>query len=744
MNNPIEILAETVRLRTYARRSSEGSRESVRDMEDRVMAGLESLGEYTGTEIGLLRALLSEKKVYPSGRFLWVGGTEHSEKPANYPSLYNCVSLLVDDPSVFGLLFDLAMQGCGTGAILEEENVRGLPPVVKRINKVTVRGSFGEIKPGNPETKGEWSDTVYKLQVGDSRKGWVEAYQKIINFSLGLEDPKQGMSELVIDISHVRPKGQSLKGFGGVSNPDALPRLFTEMVRVLNNQLGKPWEPINVCYLIDLAAYQAVAGNIRRSAGMRQFSAKDKVAGSSKDNLWKCGEDGVWRIDPEWDALRMANHTRVYHKKPTYEEVLEATKKQYYYGEGAIQWAGEAVYRANTDYCKDRSEFLKAYEQGKAEHYLKGLKVPVQEIEHRVKCYGINPCGEIIGNNFFCNLSEIHLNQLDPNNLEEQYKAFHAGGLLVASLLHHQFITPRFQKSREIDPIVGVSFTGLFDFFIKALGPDWLRWVIKGDRERDSEMGKQFYDYEVECLTRWRWIARDAVHMYCDRAGIRHPNRITTVQPAGTKSILTGASSGWHPDKAKRYIRRVTFRAYDPVALAARDLGYKVIPSQNSKHADGSLMDDPYDPDCGEWLVEYPIEKPWANYEGVEDLDLDQISIKAQWDLYMTVQQYYTDHNTSATLELREPEIPTLANLIYQAIQNDAGYSSAAVLARFDDHQTFPRLPFEPISKEQYDRELAGIESRRIQSDLSHCLAMYDRHQQLEGPAGCDSASCLL
>ena len=28
------------------------------------------------------------------------------------------------------------------------------------------------------------------------------------------------------------------------------------------------------------------------------------------------------------------------------------------------------------------------------------------------------------------------------------------------------------------------------------------------------------------------------------------PNRYTTVQPAGTKSLLTGASPGWHPPKA--------------------------------------------------------------------------------------------------------------------------------------------------------------------------------------------------
>lgn len=165
MDNPIAVLAETVRLRTYARRSQSGDREKVSDMENRVIAGLEKLGKYTEKEIALIRRLLGERKVYPSGRYLWVGGTSHTEKPENYPSLYNCVSIRVDDPSAFGLLFDLAMQGCGTGAVLEDE-VKRIPQVVKRINKVTIVGAFGAIRPGNPETLSQWTGTTYRIQVG--------------------------------------------------------------------------------------------------------------------------------------------------------------------------------------------------------------------------------------------------------------------------------------------------------------------------------------------------------------------------------------------------------------------------------------------------------------------------------------------------------------------------------------------------------------------------------------------------
>ena len=79
----------------------------------------------------------------------------------------------------------------------------------------------------------------------------------------------------------------------------------------------------------------------------------------------------------------------------------------------------------------------------------------------------------------------------------------------------------------------------------------------------------------------------------------------------------------------------------------------------------------------------------------------------------MQVQKHYTAHNTSATIELREHEVEPLARRITEAIENDEGYVSAALLARFDNLQTFPRLPFEPISKEQYEEMLVAVRSRR-------------------------------
>ncbi|HEY9625260.1 MAG TPA: ribonucleoside-triphosphate reductase, adenosylcobalamin-dependent [Crinalium sp.] len=350
-------------------------------------------------------------------------------------------------------------------------------------------------------------------------------------------------------------------------------------------------------------------------------------------------------------------------------------------------------------------------------------------------------CGEIIGQNFHCNLAEVHLNQLDPNDFRQQEEAFTAGALSVAALLNHRFMEPRYQESREDDPIVGVSFTGLFDFFVHAFGVEWLRWWAQG--RPDTVAGLEFKEKEARYLSFWNEVVHRVVWDYCDRHQIKRPNRCTTVQPAGTKSLLTGASPGWHPPKAQRFIRRITFRKNDPVAMACLEYGYSIVPSQSDKDENGNLLNDPFDPRCTEWLVEIPVEVPWANLPGADEIEIEKFSALSQFDFYMQVQKHYTAHNTSATIELNEDEIEPLATRIHQAIANDEGYISAALLARFN--APFPRLPFEKIDRATYVQLQRQVKSQQKTDDFYTALARYDSGEStVEGPAGCDSDKCML
>jgi len=1471
--------------RTYSRRV-EGNRENYADVTERTSQGLAKVGKFNADEFALVADMMEQKITLPSGRWMWVGGTEWIENPENFYSAYNCNSTNINDLESFGLMMSLGMMGCGTGAVLEDRYISQLPPVRNSL-QVRVIGEPGQHAVRLDKTYVEAYGTEIGLEVevvvGDSRQGWVDSMMTVLK--LAFEDlltygETSNHVNISVDISSVRPDGTPIKGFGGVANPIKLSRLYERVAAVLNRYVGRQLDAEGVCLLLDEPALTIVAGNVRRYAGMRQF---DSDAPLLKENLWVQDADGTWRIDPERDALRMSNHTRVYHYKPSLQECVEAVRKQFYSGEGAIQWAGEAVARANADLLDNgnKSIFLRAYELSpqiaktnlQAFAKQKGLELSDAELEHRMSRVGLNPCfrgdmrlltvdgyktfeeledtepliinafgnvsqskvwcsgekgivylnlttqeriyctadhvflttegqfmasqckqkqlvpylknpehnvefkvlgfiqgdgqlsqsaftkgclgvvvnigkddtdilslieannyefnwqgdrhiylygfneqlhsldfhfvqlperklpgtysdwnksekaaflnglysangsviaggrisfkttsfvlveqllgslcedfgidayyttnkpkmiefangvyqcresydvniqkyehrctffneigfsiqykteklachltnnapkvrsvnpagtakvydfteplehwgvvegfvahncGEILGKDFLCDLSEIHLNQINPLDLAQQKLAFEAGALSVAALLHHVFPDERYRISRELDPIVGVSFTGLFDFFVQAFGSDWLRWWAEGrpekwyipaddygridkiakllgineddevySEENDFNEGLLYCDLERRYLSYWKEYVRVKLFDYCNKHNLKRPNRYTTVQPAGcldknalrifdqgllyadelmnpgsgefkclelsvrggiqvnqgianqplklvkitlangrvlrmtpnhrlsvqgdwvfasemipgmqldfklgtyrnetefsfsdkpfntekqskfgrsankintpknvspelayflgmlygdgsmslgkhrvrfcsgnenilqklsqigeslfglkgtlhpdsrggrselcfasqplfawmeyhslgksvksayldripkalrqssrnsilaffsgmidsdgaieergcvritsasenflrnlqqigesvglsfsinhetkgenfqltcsmwvlnlsrmtsewesieklnqmsvkaakypipypkrqfkfnpyqvekiefesvpdysydvavegvddddswywqgaikshnTKSLLTGASAGWHPPKAQRYIRRITFTSHDPVALACMDYGYSVLPSQSCKDDEGRLLDDPFDPRVTEWLVEIPVEVSWANLPGADQIDISKFSAEAQFSFYMQVQKYYAGHNVSATIELREHEIETVGNLIYNAIADDEGYISCALLARFDANETYPRLPFEPISKERYDKLQRQVLSRRQSEDFQGLLEKYDRGwNKDQGVVGCDSDKCMM
>ncbi|NBW17596.1 MAG: ribonucleoside-triphosphate reductase, partial [Caulobacteraceae bacterium] len=496
----------------------------------RSVDGLAKLGKFTPEEIELVARMQKSIKALPSGRWLWVGGTEWLDKPQNYSGAYNCTSTNLTNWDAFAFMMDLAMMGCGTGAVIEPKYYQQLPSIKNRID-IEIIDKIGETPPSErlDETVTVLTEDSFTIQVGDSRQGWVEAYKQLLQ--VASDDIFNGVVVVKVSLANVRPAGEKLKQFGGVANPVKLENLFYRCANILNKAHGRKLTSLECCLLIDEAASTIVAGNIRRclpgdalvhtesglvpiakirigdrvltskgfypvtnffdqgeqslcriktqdgsfectaehkiavltdvygnykmvkakdlkqgdrlirvleatelipvkfvgiefdvrtaptydievatvhefvcegilvsnSAGMRQFTSSDNVAANAKANLWEQTPTGEWRIDPEKDALRMANHTRVFHQKPTYEEVFDSVTSQYWSGEGAIQWAGEAVARANADLLitqKLKAKFLTAYENGEAKEWIRKNYpgMPHAEIEHRVSTYGLNPC----------------------------------------------------------------------------------------------------------------------------------------------------------------------------------------------------------------------------------------------------------------------------------------------------------------------------------------------------------------
>ncbi|MBM5801997.1 MAG: ribonucleoside-triphosphate reductase, adenosylcobalamin-dependent, partial [Cyanobacteria bacterium K_DeepCast_35m_m2_023] len=361
--------ANPVFYRTYSRKTQHG-RESWHQVAERNLEGLRKLGDLSGDDVALMRRMQQQQKALPSGRWLWIGGTGWIEQSENFSGAYNCTSTNLVDWEAFGLMMDLAMMGCGTGAVIEPHLINRLPAVRNRlvIEGVTDIGST-PAERRQQHTTSQIEGHRVSIKVGDTRRGWVDSYQLLLN--LCSDERFDGEVHVAVDLSDVRPVGETLKGFGGMANPVKLKDLYPRVAQILGKAIGRQLTSVECCLLIDEAAVTIVAGNIRRSAGMRQFAADDSAAASAKDNLWQQDGEGNWRIDPERDALRMANHTRVFHTKPSRETVLEAVTKQFHSGEGAIQFAPEAIARSNADLLPTpelRAEFVEIYcDQGREE-----------------------------------------------------------------------------------------------------------------------------------------------------------------------------------------------------------------------------------------------------------------------------------------------------------------------------------------------------------------------------------------
>ena len=226
--------ANPVFYRTYSRRTPQG-RESWQQVGERNLEGLRRLGHLTEAEVQLLRRMQQHQKALPSGRWLWIGGTPWIEQSENFSGSYNCTSTNLVDWQAFALMMDLAMMGCGTGAIIEPHLISRLPVLRNRL----VLGSVTDIGSTPAGQRQEHTSHTIEanrvhIKVGDTRRGWVDSYQLLLELSSDERFCQHGAAgeiQVSVDLSDVRPVGETLKGFGGMANPVKLKDLYGRVAR---------------------------------------------------------------------------------------------------------------------------------------------------------------------------------------------------------------------------------------------------------------------------------------------------------------------------------------------------------------------------------------------------------------------------------------------------------------------------------------------------------------------------------
>lgn len=457
-------------------------------------------------------------KHFLSGRTLWVGGTPVADK---YPMAnFNCAFIIIDSFEAYRDLFYLLMVGTGVGIRILKADVEKLPQV--RMDVELIHLEYRELPKGlrKDYTTVKFIDReAILIEVGDSKEGWVEALHNYFQF---ISDPLlDRIKRIYIDFSHVRPKGERLKTFGGTaSGHESLKRMFEKIDLVIKGKLARNYpkhhgklRPIHCLDIANIIGENVVVGGVRRTSEIVLLDPKDKECLNAKKQISR---------KPELFHRFMSNNSVYYTEKPSRERFKEQFR----------------LIKKNGEPC-----FINA-EQGAL---------------RREDFEGVNPCGEVLlRNRGLCNLLTanvmgfVYKDYLDIFSLMETIRQLIRAGIRM-SLVDLEL--PKWDKVQKEDRLVGVSLTGWKDA-MEVLGY--------------SE------EQEIEILSLLKAVARTEAEKFCDRLGINRSILVTTIKPEGTISQLPTVSSGVHYSHAEYYIRRVRINSHDPLCEVAEGLGWSV------------------------------------------------------------------------------------------------------------------------------------------------------------------------
>ena len=282
---------------------------------------------------------------------------------------------------------------------------------------------------------------------------------------------------------------------------------------------------------------------------------------------------------------------------------------------------------------------------------------------------GCNPCGEILlDSNGLCNLTTVNVmafvkdGKLDRDALlEAQRLSVRAGYRMTCRALELH----RWNAVQQRDRLLGCSLTG------------WQDMVNAAGLDREAQ---------IALLEELRRTAHDAAKSIAERLGGRTPLLVTTLKPEGTLSLLPTVSSGVHYSHAPYYIRRVRITAADPLCKVCEELGYPVLPE---------VGQDPDDPTTK--VVEFPVKAP----EGRVKADVSAIE---QLETYKMFMEHYVDHNCSITVHVRENEWDAVEQWVWDNWDDVVALSFLS----YDD-SFYELMPYEAISKEEYEHRLAEM-----------------------------------
>jgi ribonucleoside-triphosphate reductase (thioredoxin) len=317
---------------------------------------------------------------------------------------------------------------------------------------------------------------------------------------------------------------------------------------------------------------------------------------------------------------------------------------------------------------------------------------------------GGNPCLEqTLEDHELCNLVETFPYRVaDEDEMERVARAaFFMGKVVSLCMTHHTSTNAVISQNRR----VGLSMTGIQQV------------IVKMGRGRFANMCDRVYAavQEVDAeLSEWFGVPRSI--------------KTTSVKPSGTLSCLGGCSSGLHYPEAEYYIRRVRISGHLSELIArAVDAGHVVedsaipYPVSDAERAAGEAWTHPavingrY---IGKWrgervifdpatkVIEFPVHFDLGG-DGVR-----KVPTKASVPVFQKLadaallQRVWADNQVSVTVDFDpKTEGPMLEGLLDHFQYHLKGVSFLPRMPLTE----YPQLPFETITKQQYDTVRARI-----------------------------------
>lgn len=284
---------------------------------------------------------------------------------------------------------------------------------------------------------------------------------------------------------------------------------------------------------------------------------------------------------------------------------------------------------------------------------------------------GVNPCAEAtLADKECCNLAELFLNNIESPEqmLDCSILLYKAQKAIAAGRYLHEETNRIVHKNMRI----GLGVTGV----CQKLGvyQEWCDYVYRNLRKYDQEYSKQ--------------------------NGWNVSVRLTVVKPSGTLSLLAGATPGGHPGYSRFFLRTVRFTYSDPLIPLLKKAGYRLEPEAR---LDGSVNH--------KILIAYFP----CRFEDHALVAEDCGAIK-QLELLKGLQTSWADQAVSVTVYYKKEELEDIKAWLKK------NYDDCIKTVSFCLHTEhgFLQAPYNPISEEQYNKEVKSIKPLESLSELSN------------------------